>query len=493
MASWSSRRYGTTADTSQQPGLEVVIDHEGLEPAPDRQGQYPERVTSKKPFYLESDRHAPPQSYISASSPSSYSRPTKPTITPLTYSENSKRQEQRGESCRRLWLVLAIIIAILVVVGAIVGGVVGSQEMKKSKPDPSTTSASKSPPETSNTATTTTSGQQQLNLKPNSPLTATGYRDGAFYHIHLFYQSLDGTIHRSRFSSEGNNKGGWSKPENFSSIKLLSSGSSLAATTNLAKSPPEINLYYLNPSSQLSGHRFSGDSLLTPITSLQQTPTVISSQSKLSAYHPVLISQNIPSGTLQYFRDWSFEGRSWENYTLPQSNSAFVSTPLVLLPNAVTYQDSIGVLYVDRKGEVASYLASTNNTRVEEWSWGIGSTGVTFGGNKTNALGGFVNGRTKNLVDTYILFEDEGKLYEARQDESTGSGWKGPNEIKGIEEVEKGTEITCVTMALWELNGVRLKGEKDMNRCFLMGGKGKLMEVWFDGGGWRVVGEVPLQ
>ncbi|KAK3994623.1 hypothetical protein QBC44DRAFT_367466 [Cladorrhinum sp. PSN332] len=496
MASSTSKRYD-----SPQPGLEVVMEREGLELATDREGQYPE-VQSPQKRYLETDRHAPPQSY----SGSSYSR-SKPAPLPLTYSENSRRQEQRGESCRRLWLVLAVIIAVLVVVGSIVGGVVGSREMKKSKGAASSSStdssATTSTSPTSPTTSNTVAAAAQSVIKPNSPLTATGWREGAFFHIHLFYQGPDGTVRRSRFSSEGNK--GWSKPENFTSIKTLAAGSPLAATANIAKSPPEINLYYLNPQSQLSGHRFqdsssTSSSASAPILSLQNSPTVLSPDSKLSAYHPVLAAQNFPSGSIQYFRDWSFEGRSWENFTLPSdpNSAALPSTPMVMLPTAVTYQDAAGFLYVNDKGQLSTYLASTNNTLVDGWSWGVGSTGVTLpsGRNKSTAMGAFVYGRTRNLVNTHVLFAgDDGKLREARQQDE--AGWKGPattdNEVlRGIEVDARGTEIACVTMALWELSEVRLKGQADMNRCFFQGGNGRVREVWFDGGRWVDVGDVPL-
>ncbi|KAK4164493.1 hypothetical protein QBC43DRAFT_353008 [Cladorrhinum sp. PSN259] len=518
MSSLTRFQYDSDSRDSQ-PGLEVVFEREGLEVATDREGKYPEVV----PAHSSDNRVQSPTANNNnrfldsrqdgggggggggGGSSSAYSRNK---FAPLKYSEpgepRRRRQDggnQRGESFRRLWLVLAIIIGVLVVLGCIIGGVVGSREMKKAPKSNLSNPASASSTTTATTATTTSNTAAsvaafQSIIKQNSPLAATGWREGAFFHIWLFYQGADGVIRRSRYSSEGNK--GWSKPENFTSIKTLASGSpSLAATANIAKQPPEISLYYLSPQSQLSGHRFqesSTQSSVSQITSLTSAQTPLSSSTKISAYHPVLIAQNNPStqgGTIQYFRDWSFEGRSWENYTLPQNVDAFPGTGLVLLPTAVTYQDAAGFLYVNNKGELSTYLSSSNGSNVDGWAWSNGPTGVAFPTNKTNSMGGFVYGRTKNLVNTYVLFVgDDGKLYDAHQDEN---GWKGPVRAEGLDKVvpDKATEIACVTMALWELTEVRLSGQKDMNRCFLQSG-GKVREVWFDGAGWRDVGEVPL-
>lgn len=372
-----------------QPGLEVVMEREGLEVLPDRDGRYPEVAGGQQPRYLEGDRHAAPQSY----SGSSYHKPA-----PLTYSEDPRRQRPIGESCRTLWLVLAIVIGVLVVVGAIVGGVVGSREMKKSTSSSSTSGSG-------NTATATTSARPSTSSTPaiaqsvvraNSPITATGWREGAYFRIWVFYQGPDGVIKRSRFSSEAGK--GWSKPENFTAIKTRSSGTQLTATTNLQKTPvtnpfppsplslfymltnsprspfqPEVNLYYLDPSSQLRGYKFqesSTSSSSSENTRLNSFPFTIPSTSKLSAWWPVLASQN-PDGTMQYFRDWGFEGRGWENYTFSNAD-AVPGTGIVMLPTAVAYKEAAGFLYVNNKGVLSTYLASSNNTVVDGWAWGVG-------------------------------------------------------------------------------------------------------------------------
>lgn len=95
-----------------------------------------------------------------------------------------------------------------------------------------------------------------------------------------------------------------------------------------------------------------------------------------------------------------------------------------------------------------------------------------------------------------MLFQgDDGRLYEARQDENANGEWRGPtaNEVLGSAKAARGTDVACVTMALWELSEVRLiEGATDMNRCYFQGEGGGLREVWFDGKGWNDLGGLPL-
>ena len=139
---------------------------------------------------------------------------------------------------------------------------------------------------------------------------------------------------------------------------------------------PEVNLYYVDPSSQLRGYKFqesstgAGSSSSSENGRLNSFPFTVPPASKLSAWWPVLASQN-PDGTMQYFRDLGFEGRDWENYTFSNAD-AVPGTGIVMLPTAVAYKEAAGFLYVNNKGVLSTYLASSNNTAVEGWAWGAG-------------------------------------------------------------------------------------------------------------------------
>jgi hypothetical protein len=109
-----------------------------------------------------------------------------------------------------------------------------------------------------------------------------------------------------------------------------------------------------------------------------------------------------------------------------------------------------------------------------------------------NSLGAFAYARTGNLINTYVLFQQDstsGDVFVASLDDS--NGWRGPTTNSVLSGADNGTEISCVTMGAWDSAGVNMSPLTDMNRCYYQSGT-KIKEVWFDGATWHDRGFLPM-
>jgi hypothetical protein len=92
-------------------------------------------------------------------------------------------------------------------------------------------------------------------------------------------------------------------------------------------------------------------------------------------------------------------------------------------------------------------------------------------------------------VNTYILYQDDtGVIRVVWQD---AGPWKGPQTFPALNLADRGTDIACVTKAVWNSVGVSLGPLSDLNRCYFQSG-GRIKEVRYDGTTWQDLGFVPF-
>ena len=110
------------------------------------------------------------------------------------------------------------------------------------------------------------------------------------------------------------------------------------------------------------------------------------------------------------------------------------------------------------------------------------------------SIGGFTVARAQatqsTQVNTYILFQDEKGVLQVIWQDSDGL-WKGPQTFPALAGADRGTDISCVTKAVWNSVGVSLGPLSDLNRCYFQSG-GRIKEVRYDGTTWQDLGFVPV-
>lgn len=98
--------------------------------------------------------------------------------------------------------------------------------------------------------------------------------------------------------------------------------------------------------------------------------------------------------------------------------------------------------------------------------------------------------RSDDLVNTYAVYQDDDGVLQVIWQNDT-SGWQGPQTYTALDGADKGTDIACVTQAVWDEKKVTISSATDMNRCYFQSG-GRVKEVWFDGRKWKDLGYLPI-
>ncbi|KAK4190791.1 hypothetical protein QBC35DRAFT_529656 [Podospora australis] len=521
----------THQNEHQDITLEVVINRDQQLPEPVPNDNPPVPLPEGDPrHYLENDRHSAPESW------GPY--PWKPRFSTETgQSPWAASFTDKTASRRKLaWMIIGgVLLALVIIAGAVAGGIFGSRAAASdnltSSPSednnnknnnteddtllpppssvtvitteiPSTATFSSSSSSTTTTTTTRpTPSSPPKSIKPNSPLSAVGWRESRHsenFHLSLFFVDPSGVLRRTKFSSATNS---WSTNsssaiESFPDISLLPN-SSFSAAVNIDRTPLEIHLHYLDSSSRIRGERFqesrtsfSASETFRQPSNLSLYSVPVSVESKQSTYWPVMVTQNERDNSIQWFKGYQIPRPNWTNSTLPLNQAKPAKgTGLVVLPLQAQYQNA-GFLYVDaEKGELGTYFEE----KAGDVIWGLGSTGIKVP-NPSGHLAGFVYARG-NDINTVALFQDDsdlggGDIMFAYQ--SDGSKWKGPLRTDVLKGADRGTQISCVTVATW--GSVGLRAETDANRCFFQVGGGHIKEVRWggEGTGWVDLGIVPV-
>lgn len=214
--------------TNIAAGLETV-------PQPDHAG--PQVVYSDVPMMQQPD-HAGPQAVNYAGDqkhlPSAHANPL--ASPPLAASGQYAPLEQNGAEQavaagsrrrRRRWIWIGLAVTAVLVVGAVVGGIVGSRAAANA-------SSPKAAPAVA-----------LKNIRPNSRMAATGWREGSAYHLRLYYQGPDQML---RYSNTTSGAPAWTEPVLLDSLRTPPrANTSLAAAVDIGSAsnvsgPPVLAL-----------------------------------------------------------------------------------------------------------------------------------------------------------------------------------------------------------------------------------------------------------
>ncbi|KAK8126926.1 uncharacterized protein PG998_002685 [Apiospora kogelbergensis] len=403
-------------------------------------------------------------------------------------------------SRRRLWIILGALAAVIVVVGAVVGGVVGSRAAQS--PSSSGSSADKEGANTGNGGSndTTPATAPLKNIRPGSRLAVTGWREGAGYHVRLFYQGPDQQLRYSTYSSTDPAWNG--QPTLLDQMEHKPGvNASLAAATSVESKDitGEIKLIYVDDSTAIRMQIFpQGGKPAGKRGALNDYPQLAAPGSRLGAYWPFVLSQDV-GGKLRWSRYWGGAAGHpfWESGTDAIGINGASGTGLVVLPAASRYLDAGGIVYRRADGKVNNYLADRKgNTTGFAWANGDLSSNEIPANSPlaafTVARSGAAGMDPQNLVNTYILYVGpKGAINMLWQDDN--AGWQGPRTFPGaFDGADAGTDLTCLTPAAWDGTGVRIESTYDMARCYFQAGNGRVREVQFDGSNWKDLGYLPI-
>jgi hypothetical protein len=99
------------------------------------------------------------------------------------------------------------------------------------------------------------------------------------------------------------------------------------------------------------------------------------------------------------------------------------------------------------------------------------------------------SGNTGGDMNVYVLWQNaSGQIQMVWQDDTSGTGWKGPSTSDAFNGADTGTSIACLTPSAWPPS--ELQANYDMSRCYFQS-NGTIKETKFDGSAWNVVGDVP--
>lgn len=96
-------------------------------------------------------------------------------------------------------------------------------------------------------------------------------------------------------------------------------------------------------------------------------------------------------------------------------------------------------------------------------------------------------------MNTYVLYRTEdGTISYVWQDDDSGN-WKGPKTDDVFKSADKGSQITCLTLAADVEVKVKLRSDTESCRCYFQDGNGDVNEVHFDGRGWKSMGKLSIE
>ncbi|KAK8084125.1 hypothetical protein PG996_002906 [Apiospora saccharicola] len=503
----------------EQPGLEVDsrIDTTGL-----HQDYYAEDTTKQtvnpgdRGGYFPDEHHAAPG--LQAGAPpvieGKYDNDNgggtlHPTAGGGAYPAETDATATPGKkpSRRRLWIILGVIAAILIIIAAVLGGILGTRASKASSPDSSSSSSSgDGDTAVGNQGNDTAPPATPLKfVRPGSSLAVTGWREGAGFHIRLFYQGPDQRLRYSNFSTT--DPGGWNKQPTLLDQLEYPAGdnTSLAAGTSMESREimGEDKLFYLDKTNTIRLQLFRKDIRAAGNPGqLNSYPAQVAPGSRLGAYWPSVLSQEPgTSGKLRWTRYWGKNAKHdfWEHQDA--NITASPQSGLAVVPASSKYGGAGGFIYRRGDGKVFNSLGDHYEGGFNGTAWDKGDLANNLKDLKIpddSPLAAFTVARSganpQNFVNTYILYVgSQGRINMLWQDDEN-SGWKGPSQYpKAFGGADEGTDIACLTPATWKAANVdELTGAYDMSRCYFQAGGGRVREVRFDGSEWRNLGYLPI-
>ncbi|KAK8036560.1 hypothetical protein PG991_001697 [Apiospora marii] len=393
-------------------------------------------------------------------------------------------------SRKRLWIILGVIAAILVIIGAVLGGVLGTRASNTGNSSDSSSSPGDGDTAAGNQGNDTAPPATPLkSVRPGSRLAVTGWREGAGYHIRLFYQGPDQRLRYSTFAST--EPDGWdAHPTLLDQLEYpAADNTSLAAATSVESKEVmgEDKLFYLDKNNTVRLQLFRKDIRAAGNRgALNDYPAQVAPGSRLAAYWPSLLSEEpgsgATSGKLRWTRYW---GRNADkNHDFWEHEDANITASpgsgLAVVPASSKYGGAGGFIFRRGDGKVFNSLGDHYDGGFNGTAWDKGDLANNLNGLQipgASPLAAFTVARSganpQNFVNTYILYVGGlGNVNMLWQDDEA-SGWKGPSQYPAaFGGADPGTDLTCLTPAAWAGTDVEVTGAYDMSRCYFQAGGG---------------------
>ncbi|KAI4868175.1 hypothetical protein F4820DRAFT_151811 [Hypoxylon rubiginosum] len=484
------------ASRHSQPGLEVAPDS-GLELAHPSSSAFAEHLSPEAvphEYYGKGTWYGPEV----VSSQGCYDEAVL-NSSPLPAKQESAGLEPistltQGKSRRRLYIL--IVVLVLALIGAIVGGVVGGLSRRnhdasseESTSIPVTSVASDSPTKTvvvdsstsSTISSTPTPTATLQSLRPNSKLAVTGWRADGGFNIRLFYQDRKDNLRFSEYSSDEDS---WSSSNKVLATDVMS-GTPIGVGTHVPVDPAQVELFWFNSSSELSGTNFRDG--YTPLgggwDSIDEFPVSVNIESRLAMYWPYAVMQDGDSSFRLVTYLGANPGGPWNNRSLGISGPG--GTGMAIVPRTSTCASpcTAGLVYRGGDGRLAGYLVQESLPLLD---WGFDTPNTLP---EETAVAAFAVAKPNDPNDgtnVYVLYQNGDNDIELWAYDN--GAWKGNS--PALKGADVGTDITCVTEAVWE-NANIISSQYDMSRCYFLSG-GQIREVLYNGTGWEVLGNIPL-
>jgi len=405
---------------------------------------------------------------------------------------------------KKKWIWIGVVVAICVIIAAVVGGVVGSRNANGGTLSASATDSSgavsgggatTSLPVSGGTRTSSTTGPTStaFSVRQNSRLAVTGWKSEQDNNVRLFYQDTEGRIRYSTLSSFA--RDGWSQS---TALGLdADPGTPLATCSFVGRDPVHIELYYVDKSSNLRGQFFE-NSNASPVggsgsASINNFPLRLTN-ARMACYVPYLMIQEQDGAVRALLWDEARirvtePSKAWVNQTLSNLRGSGGSGAAVV-PITPQFLDSSALVYRRDDGTLGNFGVSKNGN-LTGTSWNAARLSIPIP--EKSSIGSFTVARSlakdSTQVNTYILYQDETGIIRVVWQDTDGP-WKGPETFPALDGADSGTDIACVTQAVWNAVGVTLGPVSDLNRCYFQSG-GRIKEVIFDGTTWQDLGFVP--
>ncbi|KAF2014731.1 hypothetical protein BU24DRAFT_423639 [Aaosphaeria arxii CBS 175.79] len=402
-----------------------------------------------------------------------------------------------------VWLVLIVVIvlALAVVLGAVLGTFVSPGGASNS-PQPSVTEipagASPSP-----TPTSTPGGASPVPTFPPhlESIGASGWSvpgEAGYYVVWLVTQNTEGYLNRHTFNSS---TGNWTRISNFAKAKQ---GTPLGVASLRSKyydGEPnykfpgvdyQTSVVYLNDNNYLLEWIFPDSGPVEgqpgPLT---EQKYMAHEASKLAYYWPTLSYQGLSGEIRQAYYECHRKNECWHDRVL-DTNEAKNGTQLAMSPmqNELTVA---GLFYQEKDGgRVVIYREDNGNGTAELWSNDAFSSSVP----RDSSLSAFstvrIGLRDESKLNTYLLWQNDANNTVQMSWTDNEGEWTGPRSFQAFASADNNTAMACLTGLTFPKSHSHLPAGTELSRCYFQSGAA-VREVSFDGAGWDVVGNVPVE
>ncbi|KAM7207019.1 hypothetical protein V8F33_000118 [Rhypophila sp. PSN 637] len=424
--------------------------------------------------------------------------------------------KKKPASRKRLFWIIGTLVVLMVILAAVLGGVLGSKASKSTSP--AATEAGPKPAEgpgtggkgdSTNSNSTSTDIPRPKTLRQGSSLSVTGWRnmDG---HVekYLTFQTPQDELRLMK--SHGVNDS-WEAPMSVNAYPKPDT--KITATIIIFEDyfNPQIEIFYTGKQSRFLGTNYNdqnpGDIKFIE-DSVNSLRFFTGLNSSLASYWPWIIQQD-SDGTLVHVRNRLLGNFApslvWDRNRLnatAQAASSLAIVPLSTNFSAMAVEGGYAVFYQALEGgtlvvEIPSLERAQELDGNYTLPWPMELPTITLPRRAQLAAFSVARDDTESLVNTYVLYIDEGNINVLYTDMGSGSPiWTivQPDALKGV---DGDSGLACLTLAsspAGPSGGPILSevGTEDNMRCYFVRGglvqEAKMSEIR----DWSVVGVVPI-